>query len=242
MTRRRSLRLATIVALAVTALNVALASVTNVPTRVTASDAATFRTVLGLQPGRLLAYEQEIALIARVQRLVLSKAPLGTAIPDRHPREPEDLFRAGAGLCYDRARTFDKVFAWLGFETRHVFILYPVHPITAKRIPYWRALIMEGSPSHSVTEVRTKRGWLVVDSNSAWISVTARGEPVDADRIPTRAREFRQVPEYFSTPYLAIRGLYSRRGHLYPPYLPYPDLNWEDLWEWALDRGGPHPS
>jgi hypothetical protein len=192
-------------------------------------------------PGRPLRYEQEVALIARVQRLVLAKAPLGPGIPDNHPREPEDLFEAGAGLCYDRARTFDKVFDWLGFETRHVFVLYGMDPATGERIPYWRALIIGGSPSHAVTEVRTKRGWLVVDSNSAWISLNAWGEPVDADRIPVRAREFRAIPEYLRSPYLAIRGLYSRRGHLYAPYLPYPDVNWRDLWGWALERGGPHP-
>jgi hypothetical protein len=218
----------------VLAINLGLAFATNVDTEVTEADEVTFTTILNLErPTARLEYEAELALISRVQRLVLAKAPDGEGVPEYQRREPADLFRFGSGSCYDRSRTFDKLFAWLGFETRHVFLVFSEDPVTSERTPVWRSLVTSRSPSHAVTEVKTKAGWLVVDSNSAWISLNVRQEPVPAEDIGRRLHEFADVPAYFRTPHVAIRGLYSRRGQLYPPFIPYPDVNWRDFWSGA---------
>jgi hypothetical protein len=216
-------------------INMCLGLVTNVPTHVTTSDAAIFRTALNLvrsvQP---MSYEQEIALIQSVQGIVLTQAPVGKPIPEYADREPEDLLMNKSGLCYDRSRTYDKLYSWLGFEVRHIYILYPEHPETKDRLPFWRAFFTSGTVSHAVTEIKTSRGWLLVDSNSAWIGVTREGEPVSADHLHARAKEFATIPNYFDRDYWAIRGLYSRRGQFYRPFIPYPQLNWVDFWSWAL--------
>jgi len=139
-------------------------------------------------------------------------------------------------LCFDRSRTFDKLFNWYGFETRHVYILYAKNPVTGERLSFWRAFFTKGTHSHAVTEVKTSHGWLVVDSNLPWISVAANGDPVDADHIHAQADRFASMPEYWNRPYWAIRGLYSRRGQFYRPYIPYPQLNWMDFLMWIVAR------
>lgn len=208
-----------------------MATVTNVPTHITATDELIFKATLNLRrPPQPLSFEQEIQLIKDVQNLILKEAPSGPPIPDYMEREPHDLLRHRSGLCYDRSRTYDKVFNWLGFGTRHVYILYPEHPKTHQPLPYWRAFFTRGTQSHAVTEVKTQRGWLLVDSNSPWISLRRDGSPVSADHLPHNKNDFESpLPVYFDRDYLAIRGLYSRRGQLYRPYLPFPALNWWDF-------------
>ena len=216
-------------------LNVSLAVLTNVSTNITDSDEAVFRTIFDNSKAREgMSYDQEIELIKSTQALVLSKAPYGEQISEYTDREPENLFQKQGGLCHDRSRTYDKVFKWLGFETRHLYILYPEHPVTRERLSYLQAIFTKGTNSHAVTEVKTSRGWLVVDSNLPWISVTEDGSPVDADHIFERLNQFMSIPGYWKRPYMAIRGLYSRRGQFYRPYIPYPQLNWYDFVSWLI--------
>jgi hypothetical protein len=216
--------------------NVILALITNVPTQVDAMDSAAFRLTLGLEsPITPATYAAEIELIHNLQRLVLDRAPIGAGIPEYEPREPSDLLRAQEGLCYDRSRTFDKLFSWYGLRSRHVYILYPEHPTTGATLSFWRAFFTRGTQSHAVTEVKTQRGWVVVDSNSIWVSVTKTGDPVSADLIQVRSSEFNSLPNYFNRPYFSIRGLYSRRGQLYRPYVPFPQLNWLDFISWIFE-------
>lgn len=217
-------------------VNIILGFVTNVPTNITESDESIFRTMLDLkQQDTVLSYEQEISLIKAVQQRIISEVPVGDPIPNYADREPADLLKKKTGLCYDRSRTYDKVFSWLGFRERHIYILYLEHPVNGMPLPYWQAFFVRGTQSHAVTEVKTQRGWLVVDSNAAWVSVTRDGTPVDADSLQTSAQQFDHIPIYFNRLYLAIRGLYPRRGQLYRPYIPYPQLNWSDFWTWILD-------
>lgn len=218
------------------ALFLLLAVVTNVSTTVTSADEAVFRTILGLgHEDAPKTFSEEIAAIRKVQHLVLSLAPNGEPIPEFEDREPADLFRHRSGLCYDRSRTYDKVFTWLGMRTRHVWILYPEEPGTGRSISVLRAFFTYGTPTHAVTEVKTQRGWVLVDSNSAWISIDRSGEPVPAGDVYTRVGDFDVVPEYFKHNYIAIRGMYSRRGQFYRPFVPFPELNWPDFVGWLLE-------
>ena len=218
-------------------VNVAMGLITNVPTHVTESDKAVFRTTLSLKkPEGPLTYKQEIDLIRSVQALIFEQVPIGEPIPDYADREQEDLFKQKSGLCYDRSRTYDKVFSWLGFEARHIYILYPEHPASGETLSFWRAFFTKGTNSHAVTEVKTSRGWLLVDSNAAWVSNGNDGLPVGVDHLPAKASFMPDMPEYFNRPYWAIRGMYSRRGQLYRPYLPYPELNWPDFFQWVFEE------
>lgn len=223
--------------LAFLGLNICLAAINYVSSTVTESDEAVFRSILNLhQPNGSLTYAQEVELISKVQHRMRAAVAVGDAIPNYQNREPEDLLKQGTGLCYDRSRTLDKVFSWLGFRTRHVFILYSEDPTTGIRLSFVGAFLRPGMASHAVTEVKTSRGWMLVDSNSEWISVTKDGDPIDADHIRGAASQFTRVPAYFvGSPYWAIRGMYSRRGQFYWPFLvPYPQLNWVDFLSWIV--------
>ncbi len=207
-----------------------LAYFTNVSTHISAEDIAVFGNQLKLRPlAAERSYEEELQVIMQVQLQVLSRAPHEIAIPDFESREPADLFRRGSGFCYDRSRTLDKVYSYLGFKARHVYILY------RENLPFIRAIFNPKQSSHAVTEVKTSRGWLFVDSNSPWIAVTRDGVPVGADDVWRRINEFDNPPEHLRSPWWAIRGMYSRKGQLYSPYIFFPDINWDDLVHWLIE-------
>jgi hypothetical protein len=217
-------------------INVFLASLTNVSTQITASDVAVFRNIYQIDNQQLpSSLDDQIQLIKRIQSSVLNSAPIGDPIPEYQSREPEDLIRHKTGSCYDRSRTLDKLYTWLGFEVRHVYILYIRDPATGKVLSPLRAIFTYGTESHAVTEVKTSKGYILVDSNSNWISLARDGTPVDASSILRRVSDFDALPDYFNRPYVAIRGMYSRRGHLYRPYIPYPELNWADFLGWLIE-------
>lgn len=236
----RSFKLTGLLALAFLIINIFLAAVTNVSSRVTASDISVFRTIYRYdQTKESLNFDQQIRLIKGVQSSVLNLAPMGDPIPEFQSREPEDLVRNQSGLCYDRSRTLDKLYTWLGFEARHVYILYLKHPVTGEALSPLRALFTYGTETHSVTEVKTHKGWILVDSNSKWISLTRDGTPVNASDVYGRTPDFDELPDYFNRPFIAIRGMYSRRGQFYRPYIPYPELNWADFFRWLVEPYGP---
>jgi len=232
---RRTFRWGSLLLILFLLANLTLAVVTNVPTHIDSFDAAVFNTLLNVKkPIRANSYEEELVLVREVQKRIFLAAPLGEPIPEYRDREPVDLINHGTGVCYDRSRTFDKIFAWLGFETRHVYILYLKHPRTQEPLSFWRAFFTYGAGSHAVTEVKTSHGWMLVDSNNPWISLNKSGEPVGADDLWRNPQQFDEMPAYFKQPYSAIRGMYSRRGQFYRPYIPYPELNWADFFEWLL--------
>lgn len=208
---------------------VLLASFTNVPTKPTNEDVAVFGGLgLNIGLGLGLGFEDQVSLIRKVQKDVFAKAPLGEGIPLYESREPADLMRYGQGLCFDRSRTFDKAFTFVGLESRHVYILYK------NKLPFWRAAFTYRQPSHAVTEVKTSRGWMFVDSNTEWVAITRDGEPVNADDVWRRFSEFENPPPYLKDPWWAIRGMYSRKGQLYGAGIPFPEFNWPDFLSWKM--------
>lgn len=176
------------------------------------------------------SYEREIRYILDVQRAVLGAAPGNAGIPFDGKREPRDLLAAKSGLCYDRSRTIEKILRHSGFETRHI----AVYSTETTRSPF-RSLISRGVSSHSITEARTSRGWLVVDSNDPWVSLDRGGDPVPICGI--RADVGRgEIPwgrpfpsDIYGKPFTYVYGVYSRHGRFYPPFNPVPDVNYREL-------------
>ena len=207
---------------------VGLAFYTNVPTDLTPEDKAVFLEIGMKEPNVSLSFEAQLAKITRLQQEVFKRAPVGEGIDEYESREPADLLRAGQGLCYDRSRMFDKGGNFLGLEARHVYLLYKQDKF------FLSALMTKRHQSHAVTEIKTSKGWMFVDSNTPWIAVTRDGEPVDADNVWKRFDEFENPPLYLKDPWWAIRGLYSRGGHFYRPYIRFPELNWSDFLSWLV--------
>ncbi len=196
-----------------------------VETEVTPADAAALAGILtGVPRARSGVLADDIATIRAVQAAVLQTAPIHRPIPHGQTREPADLVRAAAGLCYDRSRAIEKALRLLGFDVRHVFLLS-----TAAHSPL-AALVTPGVASHAVTEVETVAGWLVVDSNAPWISVDRTGRPVSMADLQDRLADVPPVPDgIYREPVWPIYGLYSRHGRFFPPFNGIPDVHWGEL-------------
>lgn len=175
-------------------------------------------------------FDEQVRTILAVQDAVLSTAPENKGIPLGKPRELRDLYAAKQGLCYDRSRAIEKILSHLGFEVRHAAIY------STKKAGKLRALLTPRTPSHAVTEVKTGRGWLVIDSNRRWIGLTRGGKPVDLARLrdsgheqdwDTRLKD--DMSPILAGPFTYLYGLYSRHGEFYPPYTPVPDVDWNQI-------------
>jgi len=211
----------------------------NVPTAPTRADVWAVHEILrGTGHGGLRlvgggTFESQIRLIQAVQDAVLSIAPRNRGIPLGGRREPADLLRAGHGLCYDRSRSIEKALAAARLPVRHVSV-YSTRETGSALV----SLLTPGVPSHALSEVRTRRGWLVVGSNRRWISLRAGGVPVSMAQLARAAgREalhwsdrVRVPPDpILRAPFTYVYGLYSRHGRFYPPMDPVPDVNWADF-------------
>jgi hypothetical protein len=210
-------------------LFVLLAFIANVPTNLEAADVAVFQNDLNFTPlQHPKTFADEITAIKTIQHRVFAVAPVGAGIPEFEPREPSDLMKKREGLCFDRSRTLDKAFDYIGLPARHVYLLY------RQDRGFWSAMFHYGQASHAITEVKTSKGWMFIDSNTEWIALTRDGQVVNADDVWKRATEFDAMPAYLKDSWWAIRGMYSRKGQLYPPYILFPDFNWMDFFSWLI--------
>jgi len=178
------------------------------------------------------SYEDEIDLIQKIQKATLKLTPRWEGIPFGMTREPEDVYQRAQGLCYDRSRLIEKWAKFNRFPVRHVGLYSTInHPALI-------ALILDETNSHSITEVRTKKGWMVVDSNDPWLSLDRNGYPISLSQIKknTKGPTLDWHPNYVShmnhvyeQPFTYVYGLYSRHGRFYPPYNFIPDINWKEF-------------
>ena len=176
-------------------------------------------------------YEDEVNFIISVQHAVLNVAPRNEGIPFGQKREPKELYEAKMGLCFDRSRVIGKILRYSGFDVRHVFMLSKEKTGSAMK-----AIMTVGAPSHAVTEVLTKNGWLIVDSNAHWVSMDAEGRPISMEKIQygvehsVLVRWGMEPPStIYAKPFTFVYGLYSRHGYFYPPYNVIPDVNYVEL-------------
>jgi arylamine N-acetyltransferase len=172
-----------------------------------------------------------VNFIISVQHAVLDVAPRNEGLPFGQQREPKELYEAKTGLCFDRSRVIEKILRYSGFHTRHVFMLTKLETGSAIK-----AIMTVGATSHAVTEVLTKNGWLVVDSNARWVSTDAEGRPISIEQLQSSVEHsvpirWGQEPPFivYAKRFAFIYGLYSRHGYFYPPYNVVPDVNYGEL-------------
>jgi len=181
-------------------------------------------------------YRDELRFIIAVQRSVLNIAPRNDGLPFGQKREPKELYTAKTGFCFDRSRVIEKIFRYSGFKTRHVSIYSKEKTDSAIK-----SLITPGVSSHAVTEVLTKNGWLIVDSNAPWVSTDTNDQPVSIDNIQlsidnsVHIKWDKEPPtSIYAKPFTFVFGLYSRHGYFYPPYNFVPDINYGEIVQNAL--------
>jgi hypothetical protein len=180
---------------------------------------------------RTESYEGELACVRALQATMLAAAPEVECVHvwGEVSHEPDAFLARRKGCCYDRSRLVEKALAFYGFEVRHLSL----HRL---RLPPPFGYL-QSVPSHSTSEVRTRRGFMVVDSNRPYYAVDRDGDPLDAValraalRDPARRAGLGEVPgDYFDGDYTVFYGLYSRHGGFYPPFAPVPDIDWAQVW------------
>ena len=215
------------------ALGVGVAVTHDVSRAVSPADSATARTLLASRagvPAEAAGFAHEVAIAVAVQDAVLAAAPLNEGIPEGTSRELTDLVRAGKGLCFDRSRAIETILRSRGFEVRHASIYS-----TAETGSAIKSLATPRTESHAITEMKTRRGWMAIDSNNRWIGLTASGEPVDLAEISATPQRMwhpaviEPLPPIYRKPFTWVYGLYSRHGRFYPPYNAVPDVSWPEL-------------
>ena len=175
-------------------------------------------------------FKDELDFIVQSQNAVLKVAPANEGIPFNTKREPKELYLSKTGLCYDRSRVIEKILRYSGFRTRHISI-YSIKQTHSSL----KSLLTSRISSHAVTEVLTLRGWLVVDSNSHWVSINGQGNPVSIEQISSDGHtgiiswNMQPPSKIYEEPFVFVYGLYSRHGRFYPPYNFLPDVNYKEL-------------
>jgi hypothetical protein len=185
-----------------------------VPRHITAEDKVYLELFLQEVPAaEATTYEAQLAQLSAIQQAILRHAPPGEGIPEGRRREPRDLWEHGQGACYDISRTLEKALRYRGYRVRHAAL--------------FEKLLKPGSRSHAATEVRTMRGWLVVENTAPWLALDAGGKPWSF-RQPFPASWQSPPPaavmEFYTRKHTVVYGLYSRHGRFYPPYSPIPDF------------------
>jgi hypothetical protein len=178
----------------------------------------------------LESYEDELGCVRALQARLLVEAPEVRCVHvwGEVSHYTVAFLARRRCCCYVRSRLIEKTLAMYGFEVRHLSL----HRL---RLPPPIGYL-QSVPSHSTSEVRTQRGFMVVDSNRPYIALDADGSPLDAIALraalldPARRAGLGEVSgDYFEGDYTVFYGLYSRHGGFYPPFVPVPDIEWAEL-------------
>ena len=176
------------------------------------------------------SYEEQLNLIKSIQHSVFVVAPTQGSIDKRNTREPKDLYIKKTALCHDRSRVIEKILRYYGFMTRHISIYS-----TKETGSVLKSLLTPNIDSHALTEVKTSKGWLVVDSNEEWVAIDDKNQPISISAIiknkkNVKERLLNDFPSFiYMEDFFVIYGLYSRHGMFYPPFNIIPDINYSEF-------------
>ena len=216
----------------------------NVRTDITVEDKIYIRRILqdaGTRadiPGARKDFSAEINTILAIQNSAFVTAPETSLLPKDQPREPKDLYHAKTAYCSDRARYIDKALRLYGFETRYASLYQKMPGKNFFQIMLTRT--HDGTQSHALVEVKTSKGWLVVDTRNRWISLDIHNDPVSLVALENFA-EMQRWPQWsplskekkyalLERPFYILYGFYSRHGRFYPPYTPnIPDIDYSQF-------------
>lgn len=228
------------IAALITAFLASVLAVHNVPTDVTDGDRLAIKIMLG-NAGYdgtwwtkidLNKFDDQVTAVIAIQHAVFAASPNDESIPLDVSREPMAVLALGMGYCFDRSRVIEKMFTVIGLKTRHAALYSSAE--TGSRLT---SLLTPHVGSHAVSEVKTRKGWIIVDSTRRWISLTDKGRPISLaelrilnhDNVAWSNLNTDPINVFLKKDFTYLIGLYSRHGRFFPPYTPLPDVNWADF-------------
>ncbi len=214
----------------------------NVPKSVSSHEKIAIQTFLGSVNGADqfyinevqfddLSFEDQVKQLQLLSETLLDSFPQGVAVPKNQNRSLRALLKNKEGQCYDRSYVFEAILRTKGAQTRHAYVFETHSDESALQL-----LRKKKVKTHAVSEVKTKKGWIVVDPNVDWISLSATGEPKSLDCICENRESiqwdqpiFGDHIQLYSGNCRVVYGLYSRHGRFFAPFNPIPDVNFREL-------------
>ncbi len=186
-------------------------------------------------------FDDEINDIRAIQKAVLDLTPVQKQVPFFRPREPKDLYTLRYAQCSDRSRVMDKTLRLAGFNSR-IASIYGTSK-TNSAIQAFLSTDKTKVQSHSMVEVLTSKGWMMVDTNDLWVGLDKSFNPLNLGQwqnnqniLPEEVDMWHpsnkgKIYPLMKGSYTYLYGFYGRHGYFYPPYNFIPDMNWVEFLE-----------
>ncbi len=166
------------------------------------------------------SFENQIAFISRLQDSTVNQFDNGEVLPS-YSANMEYLYARRKGLCFNRSFFQEKILKYAGFKTRHLYVYFTEDSTPTKSSDLFKKRLL----SHAMFEVKTKKGWMAVDTNGDWIALDENREPMTLGEVRARLKEeklqiakaptkgdafYKQLPIKYNFKFLY--GVYSRHG------------------------------
>ena len=177
-------------------------------------------------------FQDEVDCIQTVQMSVFDLVPDTTCHFERREsrHQAADYVERGFGCCYDRATLIEQTLRNQGFQVRRTALYKrqntPFHYLLPK------------IPSHALSEVKTREGWIFVGSIDPIIGVHESGDTyslgdlrdgIDAGKLDDQSFNAPIPSNFYNGDFVYIYGVYSRHGFFFEPYIPVPEIAWSEL-------------
>lgn len=164
--------------------------------------------------------QTEIDFISKIQDSVMATISHNT-IPFDSAGNVHCYYTNRKGLCFDRALLLEKFCQLAGFQIRHIYIYFNNKGELPTRSDFFNV----GLTSHAMFEVKTKKGWMAVGTNSNWLAEDKSGSPLTLGEIRKRLTDntlqirkdatfgipfFRKLKK--ADAFRFVYGVYSRHG------------------------------
>jgi hypothetical protein len=178
------------------------------------------------------SFDSELDFISKLQDVAILHIEQ-TEVPHKYFGDIEYYFKQRKGFCYDRAIFMEKIFKLFKFDFRHIYIYFPSMNQKETAISNF---FKKGTKSHALLEVKTKKGWMLIETNCNWLGLKSNKELLTVEsfnelKINQNTIDFYKNPScgipfwkrYNSFRY--IYGFYSRHGDFFSRSSIIPDIN-----------------
>ena len=124
-----------------------------------------------------LTFKEQTVLILQIQHIILKNSSIRESNMISPKNYPKGFIPKGSSSLH-YSFIFEKAFESLGFPTRHV-TLYE----NKRGGVFLKKLFTNNLKNIEISEVLTKKGWLIVDSKNNWIGLTKNYCPISMERL-----------------------------------------------------------
>jgi hypothetical protein len=124
------------------------------------------------------SFENEVAFITKVQDSVIYTIHQ-EEIPHKFFGSVSYYYNNRKGFCYDRAVLMEKIFSYYHFSFRHAYIYFGNDSTKVGVDDFFKRRLA----SHGVVEVKTKKGWMTVETIANWIGLDKDNQVLDLSKL-----------------------------------------------------------